>query len=247
MSSTTAEHRHARLSAREPADKPDGQPPADMRDQDHGATGEHHPHRQDRHAQHPQSQHPQSPHPQSQHPDAPGPDAAQQAGEDMLREMYEHDRTVLFSYVLRLTRGDAQHAEDIVQETMLRAWQNARKLGARRAQLRPWLATVARNVFIDAHRRLSSRPQETDAEAIEYVPVADESDNVLASIAITNAMTGLSAAHREVLVELYYRGKTLQDTAATLGIPVGTVKSRAYHALRALKVILEERGVKPGF
>jgi RNA polymerase sigma-70 factor (ECF subfamily) len=174
-------------------------------------------------------------------------DPAQQAGEDMLREMYEHDRTVLFSYVLRLTRGDAQHAEDIVQETMLRAWQNARKLGARRAQLRPWLATVARNVFIDAHRRLSSRPQETDADAIEYVPVADESDNVLASIAITNAMTGLSAAHRQVLVELYYRGKTLQDTAATLGIPVGTVKSRAYHALRALKVILEERGVKPGF
>jgi RNA polymerase sigma-70 factor (ECF subfamily) len=211
MSSTTAEHRHARLPAHDEqaAEQPTDEPPAD--------TGGHHP------------------------------DPAQQAGEEMLREMYEHDRTVLFSYVLRLTRGDAQHAEDIVQETMLRAWQNARKLGARRAQLRPWLATVARNVFIDAHRRLNSRPQETDADAIEYVPVADESDNVLASIAITNAMTGLSAAHREVLVELYYRGKTLQDTAATLGIPVGTVKSRAYHALRALKVILEERGVKPGF
>jgi RNA polymerase sigma-70 factor (ECF subfamily) len=102
-------------------------------------------------------------------------------------------------------------------------------------------------VFIDAHRRLSSRPQETESDAIEYVPVPDESDNVLASIAITNAMTSLSVAHRQVLVELYCRGKTLQDTATALDIPVGTVKSRAYHALRALRVILEERGVTPGF
>jgi RNA polymerase sigma-70 factor (ECF subfamily) len=216
MSATTAEHRHARLSAQ------------------------------------PETSRTETPTPDSTGPDAPGSEtpghsAEQRQGEEMLREMYEHDRTVLFSYVLRLTRGDAQHAEDIVQETMLRAWQNARKLGTRRAQLRPWLATVARNVFIDGHRRLSSRPQETEADAIEYVPVQDESDNLLASIAITNAMTGLSAAHRQVLVELYYRGKTLQDAATTLGIPVGTVKSRAYHALRALRVILEERGVKPGF
>ncbi|MCW2505925.1 MAG: putative sigma factor [Actinomycetia bacterium] len=173
-----------------------------------------------------------------------GPDCG---GDELLRQMYEHDRTVLFSYVLRLTRGDAQHAEDIVQETMLRAWQNARKLGTRRAQLRPWLATVARNVFIDSHRRLQSRPQETEADAIEFVPVADESDNLLAQIAITGAMTSLSKAHREVLVELYYRGRTLQDAARILDIPVGTVKSRAYHALRALRVILEERGVTPGF
>jgi RNA polymerase sigma-70 factor (ECF subfamily) len=60
-------------------------------------------------------------------------------------------------------------------------------------------------------------------------------------------MTSLSKAHREVLVELYYRGRTLQDAARILDIPVGTVKSRAYHALRALRVILEERGVTPGF
>jgi RNA polymerase sigma-70 factor (ECF subfamily) len=167
--------------------------------------------------------------------------------EDLLREMYEHDRTVLFSYVLRLTRGDAQHAEDIVQETMLRAWQNAAKLGARRAGLRPWLATVARNVFIDSHRRLNSRPKETEPDAIEFVQVPDESDNVLASIAMTNAMTQLTSAHRNVLIELYYRGRTLQDAAKVLDVPVGTVKSRAYHALRALRVILEERGVTPGF
>jgi RNA polymerase sigma-70 factor (ECF subfamily) len=162
---------------------------------------------------------------------------------DLLRTLYEQDRRVLFSYVLRLTKGDTQQAEDIVQETMLRAWRNAAKLDQRRASVRPWLATVARNVFIDAHRRASSRPLETEADPIEAIGVADESDNLLTSITVTEAMKALSQSHREVLVELYFRGRSLQDTADLLEVPIGTVKSRVYYALRARRGLLEQRGI----
>lgn len=162
---------------------------------------------------------------------------------DLLRTIYEQDRRVLYSYVLRLTRGDAQQAEDIVQETMFRAWRNAAKLDQRRASVRPWLATVARNVFIDAHRRASSRPLETEADPIDTMPVADESDNLLTSLTVSAAMKELSLPHREVLVELYFRGRSLQDTADLLRVPIGTVKSRVYYALRALKGLLEQHGV----
>ena len=59
---------------------------------------------------------------------------------------------------------------------------------------------------------------------------------------VADALASLSADHRTVLLETYYRGRTVTEAATTLGIPVGTVKSRSYYALRALRLALEERG-----
>lgn len=162
----------------------------------------------------------------------------------LLRLLYEQHAGPLLMFVLRLTGGDRQRAEDIVQETLLRAWRNAHKLGAQgQASLRPWLVTVARRIAIDDYRSDSARPVEIYDRELEGFPSADESDRVLQMMTITDALRTLSHAHREILVETYFRGRTVPEAAEALGLPLGTAKSRVYYALRALRAALEQRGV----
>jgi RNA polymerase sigma-70 factor (ECF subfamily) len=165
------------------------------------------------------------------------------ADDALVAEMYRQYRVPLMSYVLRLTAGDRQHAEDVVQETMVRAWRQAGKLDLTEPSLMPWLATVARRIVIDDNRRKSVRPTETGDEMLEDAPSADTTDDLLRKVVVTEALRQLSAAHREVLNETILRDRTVNEAAEVLGIPVGTVKSRVYYALRALRLVLAERGV----
>jgi RNA polymerase sigma-70 factor (ECF subfamily) len=165
--------------------------------------------------------------------------------EDALVQMlYEQHATPLLMFVLRLTGGDRQRAEDIVQETLMRAWRNAHKLGAHgQTSIRPWLVTVARRIAIDNHRSESARPTETYDQELDSFAVADETDHVLRSMTVTDALRSLSYAHREILLETFFRGRTVPEAADVLGLPLGTAKSRVYYALRALRLALEQRGV----
>jgi RNA polymerase sigma-70 factor (ECF subfamily) len=162
----------------------------------------------------------------------------------LVRLLYEQHAGPLLMFVLRLTGGDRQRAEDIVQETLLRAWRNAHKLGAQgQASIRPWLVTVARRIAIDNHRSASSRPNETYDRELDSFATGDDTDRVLRLMTVTDALRALSHAHREILVETYFRGRTVPEAAAALGLPLGTAKSRVYYALRALRDALAERGV----
>nr|WP_278045300.1 sigma-70 family RNA polymerase sigma factor [Actinomadura roseirufa] len=161
----------------------------------------------------------------------------------MVTGLYHEYHRPLLAFVLRLTGGDRPWAEDVVQETMIRAWRNVDRLDARTASLMPWLATVARRIVIDDRRYREVRPPEVGDGPLENLPMADEMDGLLHRVVVAEALSSLSAAHRQVLTETVLRDRTVNQAAEVLGIPVGTVKSRVYYALRALRVALEERGV----
>jgi RNA polymerase sigma-70 factor, ECF subfamily len=169
--------------------------------------------------------------------------AARASDEDLVRALYAEHAAALLRYSLRMTDGDRQRAEDIVQETLLRAWLHPEAIADRPA--RPWLFAVARNLAVDAHRARRARPPEVGESALSLVAVPDEADRVLESWAVADAMAVLRPDHRRVLLETYYRGRSVAEAASVLGIPAGTVKSRAFYALRALKLALEERGLAP--
>jgi RNA polymerase sigma-70 factor (ECF subfamily) len=166
------------------------------------------------------------------------------ASDEMLvRALYAEHAGALLRYVLRMTDGDRQRAEDIVQETLLRAWQHPEAIADRPA--RPWLYAVARNLAVDAHRARRTRPHEVGEAALHLVAVPDSADRMLQSWAVAEALATLGPDHRRVLLETYYRGRTVAEAAEVLGVPQGTVKSRAYYALRALRLALEELGLAP--
>ncbi|MEU9479362.1 sigma-70 family RNA polymerase sigma factor [Streptomyces sp. NPDC048191] len=169
--------------------------------------------------------------------------------EELLRALYAEHAGPLFHYVLRLTSGDRQWAEDVVQETLLRAWQHPAAFEPERGPARAWLCTVARRLVIDQHRARRARPAEVGGEALERAaertPGEDRIEQALQSWAVAEAVRALSADHRAVLLEVYYRGRSVAQAAEALGIPPGTVKSRTYYALHALKLALRERGIEP--
>ncbi len=160
-----------------------------------------------------------------------------------LRELYDGHAPVLLSYAMRLTGGDRAQAEDIVQETLLRAWRHLDRLDPAAGPVRPWLFTVAQRLAIDAHRARRARPTEVGDAALATMPGLDELEHTLNRILVTDALDSISKEHRAVIVETYFHGRSVAEAARVLGIPEGTVKSRCYYALRALKLALAERGV----
>ncbi|MCA2220254.1 sigma-70 family RNA polymerase sigma factor [Nonomuraea sp. NPDC050680] len=163
--------------------------------------------------------------------------------EVVVSTLYREYHRPLLAFVIRLTAGDRQWAEDVVQETMIRAWRSSEQLDPDSASLMPWLATVARRIVIDDRRRKEARPPESGDGPLESMPVPDEMEGLLHQVVVSEALMALSPAHREILNETILRDRSVNDAAVALGIPVGTVKSRVYYAVRALRVALQERGV----
>ncbi|MEO5833151.1 MAG: sigma-70 family RNA polymerase sigma factor [Nakamurella sp.] len=159
----------------------------------------------------------------------------------LMRVLYDQHSAALWSHAVRLT-GDRAFAEDIVQETLLRAWRHPRVLDQSESSARAWLFTVARHLVIDDWRKGRSRLESTTAD-VPDVTVADDIDARVQSWQVDEALRQLSPAHREAITECFYRGHSIQEAATRLGIPPGTVKSRCHYALRALRLILDEMGI----
>lgn len=161
--------------------------------------------------------------------------------EDVVAAIYRDHGTALRRFVLSASR-DPHMADDVVQETILRVWQQAPEITG---SLRSYLFRTARNIMIDNYRKAQRRPREaTERDLADPVDAAERVDELLNKVLMEEALLRLSAEHRDVLVALHYRRYTVQETAKTLNIPAGTVKSRAFYAVRALRTILDEMGVQ---
>lgn len=167
------------------------------------------------------------------------------ADEALIRALYADHGRALLAYATRLT-SDRAAAEDVVQETLVRAWRNIEVVTNGRGSVRGWLFTVARNIVIDQVRARAVRPAEV-AVSVDR-PAAggggDPADQVVDSMVVLDAMDGLSQEHRRVIEEIYFRGRPVAEAAAVLDIPAGTVKSRSYYALRAMRDRLEPRATR---
>lgn len=163
---------------------------------------------------------------------------------ELLRALHAEHGEALFAHALRLTHGDRQQAEDLFQETLVRAWKQPHLMSPKHGPVRAWLFTIAKNLAIDAWRKRTARVGEVITDVLpEPPPQFDETDRAVEAWTIAEALSRLSPVHREILVECFYKGRSIAEAAATLGVPSGTVKSRTHYALRSLRLVLAEMGV----
>ncbi|MEV4349848.1 sigma-70 family RNA polymerase sigma factor [Actinoplanes sp. NPDC049596] len=141
----------------------------------------------------------------------------------------------LLRFLLGLTRNERPAAEDLLQETMLRAWRHIDSLPREEKNARRWLFTIARRVAIDAARMRQTRPSEVSlVEAFQFTS-SDTAESALVVGDLVAAFGRLSEAHQVILRELHLRGSSVEEAAERLGLPAGTVKSRAHYAMRLLR------------
>ncbi len=162
----------------------------------------------------------------------------------VMRVLYDEHAAALWRYAVRLT-GDQARAEDVVQETLLRAWQHPEVTGDEERSARAWLFTVARNMIIDETRSPRFRRESTPLESVREPesPGPDEVNAALDRLLLGDALAQLSQEHRAVIRRSYYLGWTTAQIAEDLQIAEGTVKSRLHYAVRALRLTLQEIGV----
>ncbi|MFI5934094.1 sigma-70 family RNA polymerase sigma factor [Actinoplanes sp. NPDC051494] len=169
----------------------------------------------------------------------------QAPNEALVRFLYAEHGPALLAYATHLTR-DRAAAEDIVQETLVRAWRHADELVGRPGSIRGWLLTVARNITTDRIRARAIRAQEVAEGPVDQAVTDDHAQQVVDTMVLAASMRELSPEHRVVIDYIYLRGYSIADTAELLAIPPGTVKSRTYYALRTMRGLLTDAAGKAG-
>jgi RNA polymerase sigma-70 factor (ECF subfamily) len=165
-----------------------------------------------------------------------------------LKALYGRYRIAIYRFALRLTRSEAS-AEDVVSEVFVDVWRNAAAFeGASQSQT--FLLAVARNKAYSLMRR--RRDEELDEE--KAAEIEDESDTPEASMQKRNkgqiiraCLNRLSAAHKEVIDLVYYQDKSIEEVAEIVGAPVGTVKTRMFHARKRLAEFIADAGEDRGW
>ena len=167
-----------------------------------------------------------------------------------LRAIYHAHGPELYRFVQRQL-GDASEAQDVVQDVFLRAWRAADSYDPALATVRTWLFSIARNAIIDQVRRHAVRPWQQVAttrsgEGDERAaPAPRFDDRLMDGWVVEEALRRLGAEHRDAIVQTHLRQRPYGQVAAELGIPVGTLRSRVFYGLKALRLAMEEMGVEP--
>jgi RNA polymerase sigma-70 factor, ECF subfamily len=164
-----------------------------------------------------------------------------------VRAAYAAHGAELYRFALRQL-GDGGAAQDVVQEVFLRAWRAADRYDPQLSGLRTWLFAIARNVVVDEARRFAVRPWQrtlTDGSGADVPGVVGIDEAVVDAWVVEEALRRIGEDHRSAIVQTHLRGRPHAEVAAELGIPVGTLRSRVFYGMRALRLAMEEMGVEP--
>lgn len=133
--------------------------------------------------------------------------------------------------------GSVQQADDLVQDTMLKAWGNSEKFQPG-TSLRAWLFTILRNTYYSLYRKRGREVQDSDGTYAQRLTVSGEQESALDLADFRTALAKLSEEHREVLIMVGASGLSYEEAAEICGVAVGTIKSRVNRARARLADLL---------
>lgn len=164
---------------------------------------------------------------------------ARVAADARIEALDEEYRHAIFAYTRRLTRGDVGWAEDVVQETFLRAWRRWEHMTLEHGSIRGWLMQVAHNLVMDGYRSPRMRYGQASLDQIDNLPLPESIEEILNAHLVRQALRQLPEVHRRALEAVYLHDQTTAQAACQLNVPLGTMKSRVFYGLRMLRSIMD--------
>lgn len=168
---------------------------------------------------------------------------AEQRDRGAFRELFEHFSPLVRAFLLRSPGGDWSQAEEITQEVMVKIWRKAGSFNSRKASATTWIYTIARNTRVDFIRRRERKERRFhvddlwhETEAAEPLVDLQQKRN---ERLIRQALTDLPDEQAQVLFKAFMEGKSHNEVATELDLPLGTVKSRIRLALAKLQVLID--------
>jgi len=161
---------------------------------------------------------------------------------DSLRRLYRRYDAELYGFVYRAL-GDRGATEEVVQDVFTSVWRHAQTYDQQRGSVRTWMYRIARNAVIDRRRRSSARPGLStggDDPANEPYGLDESIEQAALRWQLATALARLTPKHREVVRLAHYEGMTMREIAESKALPIGTIKSRAWYAMRSLRRALKE-------
>lgn len=164
----------------------------------------------------------------------------QDRNQQVMSVLYDRYSAALFGVIKKVVLDEAA-AEDLLQETFLKIWRSGTQYSADKGRLFTWMLNVARNTAIDYIRskrfKESIQTDELDVHTVVNERVTTPVDH----IGLKEVIATLKPEHQQVLDLLYFGGLTQDQAAEELGIPLGTVKTRARTAVQVLRKLLIEK------
>ncbi len=164
------------------------------------------------------------------------------------KQLYNYFAPRIKAYAIN--QGFSSHAEVLVQEVMTNVWRNADKYSATLASVSTWIFTITRNQRIDLLRKLNRTRAELIIETEDLWQIPTEEDATVYSIQnlstekfVNNSINKLPEEQMIALRKVYYEGKTHEEVAQELNIPLGTVKGRLRLSLQKLRVMFEAKEI----
>lgn len=170
-------------------------------------------------------------------------------------QVYARTHTHLFGLTLRML-GQRQTAEDVLQEAFINIWKNAssyrREVAGQSLQPMTWLIAIVRNKALDTLRAQARRPALDGGADSPPQPPHEAAPSALelwtqatTTLGIAGCVDGLEAAHRQSLALAYYQGYSHSEVAASMGAPLGSVKTWIRRGLQRLAHCLDAHGIRP--
>lgn len=158
---------------------------------------------------------------------------------------FRHFAPLIKAFALSGSSLSASHADELVQEVMLKVWQKAAGFNPEKAAASTWVYTIARNCRTDMFRRLQKFDTPLAAEDFNLEAEEEEPFTVLhtrrGSDRVRDLMGTLPPDQAQILAKVYMEGKSHSEAAAELDLPLGTVKSRVRLAIQKLQVQMESQ------
>ncbi len=158
--------------------------------------------------------------------------------EKALKYLYDHYASCMYGVALQILKNE-ELAQDALQEAFVKIWQNVQNYDSTKGRLFTWLLNILRNTAID---KLRAKEAKYKAENLKNIAKKADNDTIKQSefIGIRELTEKLKSEHRVIIEMMYFEGYSQSEIAEKLGIPLGTVKTRAKNALDFLRNLLEE-------